>query len=91
MPGYREWGTIPACYARGKLLSMMAMECDVGYIGGGGVTCLDTGNWVTIPICNARGKLYSMMAQRQWSVMLDTLPEVASRAWIPELRYCTGL
>ena len=24
-----------------------------------------------------------MMAQRQWSVMLDTLAEVPSRAWIP--------
>ena len=67
------------------------MECDVGYTGGNGVTCLDTGNWVTIPTCNARGKLYSMMAQRQWRVMLDTLPEVASRAWIPELGYYTGL
>ena len=61
----------------------MTVECDAGYTGGGGVTCLDTGNWGTIPACNTRGKLLSMMAQRKWSVMLDTLVEVVSRAWIP--------
>ena len=40
-------------------------------------------NWGTIPACNARGKLLSMKVQRQRSVMLDTLVEVASSAWIP--------
>ena len=35
---------------------LATVECNLGYEGGGTITCLDTGRWDTLPICSPIGE-----------------------------------